>query len=155
MIRYAPPEKQVLKLTNDVRQCVLLVRHNQGLAGKLNRQINWKFIISLCLFGVVLYCFKDYRISSKDRLESISVMKLPKDFRVLKDEYQDMWQDYCIFYDIQFDNNATTELIKDIQTSKFYNADVNPKSMLYDSLFITINKEKAIWCKSDSGYRFS
>jgi len=82
-------------------------------------------------------------------------MKLPKDFRVLKDEYQDMWQDYCIFYDIQFDNNATTELIKDIQTSKFYNADVNPKSMLYDSLFITINKEKAIWCKSDSGYRFS
>jgi len=44
-------------------------------------------------------------------------------------------------------------LIKNIQTSKFYNADVNSKSMLYDSLFITINKEKAIWCKSDSGYR--
>ena len=119
------------------------------LSDKLNRQINWTFIVSLCLTGFVLYYYKDYRTSSKDRLEKISDVKLPTDFKVLKDEYQDMWQDYCIFYDIHFDNNSTKELIKNIQASKFYNSTVNPKSMLYDSILINIDNEKAIWCKSD------
>jgi hypothetical protein len=125
------------------------------LTDKLNRQINLTFIISLCLFAVVLYCLKDYRTSSKDRLEKISDIKLPPDFKVLKDEYQDMLQDYCILYDIQFDNNATTELIKGIKAAKFYNSNVNSNSMLYDSLFINVGNEKAIWCKSEKGYRFS
>ena len=122
---------------------------------RLNRQINWTFVLSLCLVGVVLYCFKDYRTSSKDRLEKVSDVKLPKNFKVLKDEYQDMWQDYCILYDIQFDSIATTELIKAIKAAKFYNSNVNHSSMLYDSLFITVDNEKAIWCKSEKGYRFS
>ena len=125
------------------------------LTDRLNRQINLTFVLFLCLIGVFLYCFKDYRTSSKDRLEKVSDVKLPTDFNVLKDEYQDMWQDYCILYDIQFDKNATTEFIKNIKIAKFYNANVNPKSMLYDSLFITVDKEKAIWCKSEKGYRFS
>jgi len=125
------------------------------LTDKLNRQTNWTFILLLCLLGVVLYLFKDYRTPSKDRLEKTSDVKLPSNFKVLKDEYQDMWQDYCIFYDIQFDKNATTELIKGIQSTKFYNPNVNPKSMLYDSLFIKVDNEKAVWCKSEKGYRFS
>jgi len=125
------------------------------LTDKLNRQIIRTFIITLCLLGVVLYFFKDHRSQSKDRLEKISDIKLPANFKVLKDEYQDMWQDYCILFDIQFDKNATAELIKGIKTAKFYNSNVNPNSMLYDSLFITVDKEKAIWCKSEKGYRFS
>ena len=125
------------------------------LTDKLNRQINWTFILSLCLVGAVLYCFKDYRTSSKDRLEKVTDVKLPADYKVLKDEYQDMWQDYCILYDIRFDNNLTIELIKNIKMSKFYNSSVNPNSMLYDSLFVKVDNEKAIWCKSEKGYRFS
>jgi hypothetical protein len=125
------------------------------LTDKLNQRINWTFVLSICLICVVLYCFKDYRISSKYRLEKVSDVKLPIEFKVLKDEYQDMWQDYCIFYDIQFDKFATTELIKGIKAAKFYNSNVNPNSMLYDSLFIKVDNEKAIWCKSEKGYRFS
>ena len=99
-------------------------------------------MLSLCLIGVVLYFFKDCRTSSKDRLEKVSDVKLPADFKMLKDEYQGMWQDYCILYDIEFDRNATTELINDIKSAKFYNPNVNPNSMLYESLFITVDKEK-------------
>lgn len=40
-------------------------------------------------------------------------------------------------------------------TSKFYNANVHPDSVLNDSLFVTVDNEKAIWCKSEKGYRFS
>jgi cbb3-type cytochrome oxidase subunit 3 len=125
------------------------------LTDKLNRQINRTFIFLLCLVGVLLYCFKDYRTPSKDRLESASNIELPDDFKVIKDEYQDMWQDYCVLYDIQFDNKATKQLIKTIKTSEFYNPNVNPKSMLYDSLYIRIDNIKAVWCKSSNGYRFS
>lgn len=131
------------------------LKKSSKLTDKLNRQVNWKFIASLCLIGVVLFCFKDYRISSKDRLEKVSDLKLPTDLKVLKDEYQDMWQDYCILYDIQFDKNVMTELIKSIKATKFYNSNVNPNSMLYDSLFVKVDNEKAIWCKSEKGYRFS
>lgn len=125
------------------------------LTDKQSRQINWIFVLSLCLAGGVFYCFKDYRTSSKDRLEEISDIKLPANFKVLKDEYQDMLQDYCILYDIQFDNNSMTDLIGSIQSSKFYNPHVNSQSQLHDSLYISIDNEKAIWCKSNVGYRFS
>lgn len=125
------------------------------LTKKLNRQINWTFIILLCLLGVILYLFKGYKTPSKDSLEKISDVKLPSNYKVVKDEYQDMWQDYCILYHVQFDKNETTELIKSIKSAKFYNPNVNPNSTLYDSLFVTIDKERAIWCKSENGYRFS
>ena len=125
------------------------------LTDKLNRQISRTFIFLLCSLGIALYFFKDFRTSSRDRLEKASDVKLPTDFKVLKDEYQDMWQDYCILYDIQFDSNVTAEFIKSIKTAKFYNSTVNPNSMLYDGLFINVDNEKAIWCKSEKGYRFS
>lgn len=91
------------------------------LTDKLNWQINGGFIVLLCSLGVMVYIFKDYRTPSKDKLEKISDIRLPTDYKVLKDEYQDMMQDYCIIYDIKLDRNATTELIKNIKTSKFYN----------------------------------
>jgi hypothetical protein len=125
------------------------------LTDKLNRQINLTFIISLCLVAVVLYCFKDYRTSSKDRLEKISDIKLPADFKVLKDEYQDMWQDYCILYDIQLDNNATTELITNIKASKFYNKSSFHNAAWTEKDFVAVDSVKAVWCKSQTGYDFS
>ena len=125
------------------------------LTDKLNRQINWNSIFSLCLLGVVLYSFKDYRTPSKDRLEKISNIKLPTDFKVLKDEYQDMWQDYCILYDIQLDTNATTELIKNITTSKFYNKNSFHNAAWTENDFIAVDSVKAVWCKSPTGFDFS
>lgn len=123
------------------------------LTPKLNNQVNRIFIISLCLFGVILYCFKDYRASSKDRLESISDVKLPKNFKVIKDEYQDMLQDYSIFYDIQFNNNETTELIKNVKSSKFYT-----KKEIHNGVaekdFVTVDSVKAVWYKTTTGFRF-
>lgn len=124
------------------------------LTNKLNRQINGVYFLSLCSVCVVIYCFKDYRTPSKVRLEKIADVKIPKGFNVLNDEYQDMVQDYYILYTIQFENRAMAEFIKSIQAAKFYNANVNPQSMPLDSLFIKIDNTKAIWCKSEKGYRF-
>ena len=58
-----------------------------------------------------------------DILEKIPLAQptISQHLKVLKDEYQDMWQDYCILYDIQLDNNSMPVLIENIKASKFYN----------------------------------
>ena len=125
------------------------------LTDKLNRQINRTFILALCLVGVVLYCFKEYRTSSKDRLEKVSDVKLPTELKVLKDEYQDMGQDYCIVYNIQFGSNAKTKLIKNIKTSKFYRRNAFHNEVRTENDFIAVDSVKAVWSKSPRGFDFS
>ena len=125
------------------------------LTDKLNRQINLCFIVLLCFLGVIVYFLMDYRTPSKDRLEEISGVLLPTEYKVLKDEYRDMMQDYHIFYKIQLDKNATRGLIKNIKTSKFYNKNSFHKGSWAESDFISINSVKAVWSKSPTGFDFS
>ena len=80
----------------------------------LSKKIDNSDIVFICLVCILFYCFKDYRTSSRKRVEDISEIKLPNDFLVIKDEYQDMLQDYNIFYNIQFNNRGTRELINSI-----------------------------------------
>jgi hypothetical protein len=139
-ISYLPFKKRLLK--------------SGKLTDKLNRQINWSYILLLCLIIIFLFSIRNFRTSSKDRLERISNIQLPADYKVLKDEYQDMWQDYCIIYELQFDDKTINELISNIKTSKYYNQQTNPNEMYQDSLF-NRNNEKAVWNKSDSGFSFN
>jgi len=125
------------------------------LTEKLSRRINWTFIILPCIIGVVLYSFKDYRTPSKERLEKASDIKLPTDLKVLKDEYQDMLQDYCILYDIQFDNNSMPELIRNIKASKFYNKNCFHNRGWTEKDYISVDSVKAVWSKSPKGYDFN
>ena len=135
---------------NIIKKLTLKYRHDT----KINKRIIRLVVFCVTSF-IILFICKDLRVSSKDRMEEISDIRLPSEFKVLKDEYQDMLQDYCILYDIQFDHNATIEVIKGIKAAKFYNSNVNPNTMLNDSLFIKVDNEKAIWCKSEKGYSFS
>lgn len=131
------------------------LRKTGKLTDKLSRHINWLFILIPFLIGIVLYSYKDYRTPSKVRLERISDIKLTRDFKVLKDEYQDMWQDYCILYDIQFDKKSTTEIIQNIKASKFYNENSFHSGAWIENDFVTVNSVTAVWCKSPKGFDFS
>ena len=125
------------------------------LNDRLNRQINLIFIIIPCLIIFAIYCFKDYRTSSKDRLEKISTIHLPTKFRVLKDEYQDGLQDYCIMYNIEFDKTSSINLIKSIKTSKLYNSNSFHNKAWKKNDFITVDSVKAVWSKSPKGFDFN
>lgn len=120
-----------------------------------NRQIKRTILFSAFLLLIVLYYVKGYRTSSKERLEKISAVKLPENFKVLKDEYQDMLQDYSVLFDIQFDRNSTTELINNIKTSKFYKKDAFHKGAWVETDYVTIDSMKAVWCKSPTGFDFT
>ncbi len=131
------------------------LKKSDKLTDELSRRINWTFIILPCIIGIFLYSFKDYRTPSKKRLEKVSDIKLPKDLKVLKDEYQDMWQDYCILYDIQLDNNSMPVLIENIKASKFYNKNSFHNGAWKEEYFISVDSVKAVWSKSPKGYDFS
>lgn len=126
------------------------------LSDKLNQRINWFYVLFLFLFSIVAYLFRDYgMIPSKDRLETNAKIKLPAKFKVIKDEYQDMIQDYCIQYEIQFDNDGAKELIQNIHASPFYNSNSFRKGAWEISDFITVDSVKAAWAKSPKGYDFT
>ncbi len=133
----------------------IYLRKSGKLSDRLSKRINWAFIIAPCLIGFIAYCFKDYRTPSKDRLEEVSDIKLPKDFVVLKDEYQDMFQDYCILYDIQLTSSSTTELVKNIQQSKFYNPQLIQGNPQKENDYTNINSIKAVWVKTPQGFMFN
>lgn len=125
------------------------------LTNKLNEQINRTYIFLLGLLVVFLVYNRDYRSPSKERLEKSSKIKLPTDFKVLKDEYQDMWQDYCIVFDIQMDQKSSIELIESIKKSAFYNPNAFHNGIWKETDFISVDSVKAVWSKSSSGYDFS
>ena len=126
------------------------------LSKKLDKRINFSFIGFALLVILGLFCFKDYRKSSKDRLEAISNVKLPSDFKVIKDEFQDMLQDYAVIYEIQFNDQASNEFIQSIKATNFYNAQYD--SYLNGAWHVPgYNSEdsiKAIWVKWPKGYYF-
>lgn len=139
-LTYLPFKKRLLKLGK--------------LNDRLNRRINSIFFLLPCLIIFALYYFKDYRTPSKDRLEKISAIHLPTRFKVLKDEYQDMLQDYRIIYDIQFDSKSVSEIIRNIKSSVFYDRNAFHKGVWRENDFIIGDSTKAEWSKSSKGYDF-
>ncbi len=124
------------------------------LTDRLSSKINWAFVLLPFVAVIILYLLKDVRTSSKDRLEKISDIHLPPDFKVLADEYQDMMQDYCILYDIQLDKNGSTLLIKNIKKSKFYNKNSFHNGPWTENDFVTVDSVRAVWCRSSTGFDF-
>lgn len=124
------------------------------LTKRLNKQINYVFIGLLCVIWVILFCFRNYRTPSNENLENISNVKLPSNYKVIRDEYDDMLQDYCIYYDIQLDSKSSKDFIKSIKSSKFYNAHYFHQGAWNDSVLIHVDSVKAAWIKSPKGYDF-
>ena len=123
------------------------------LSKKLDKRINFSYLGFALLISFALFFLNNYTTPSKDRLEAISNVKLLSDFKVIKDEFQDMFTDFALIYEIQFDNQASNELIQSIKVSNFYNAqsDSYHNGAWKDSDLIRAN---SIWVKSPKGYDF-
>jgi hypothetical protein len=58
----------------------------------------------------------DIRTSSEDRFTTNIGFSLPADKKVLKDEYQDMLQDYAVIYEVELSVTANQQLIEKLKT---------------------------------------
>ena len=59
------------------------------------------------------------RTPSNERFEKALNIKIPRNANVTKDEYQDMVQDYFIFYDIKLNSEELELVMKSIKDSKY------------------------------------
>lgn len=58
------------------------------LTVKNSKRINYIYLTSLLLIGIIFYSFKDYRTPSKDRFEKTTNIKLPESIKVTEDRFE-------------------------------------------------------------------
>jgi hypothetical protein len=95
------------------------------------------------------------RTPSKIRLEKACDVKLPADIVVIKDEYQDMAQDYSVIFDCKLSKTSMEEFIKSIKNSKYYNSKVEYSGLFTEDLYVRVDSTKSVWCKTKDGYIFN
>jgi thioredoxin-related protein len=111
-----------------------------------------RFLIVVILIISSISC--DLRTPSKIRFAKICDIEIPKDIKVIRDDYQDMWQDYSIIYDIKMTQKECLELTKSIQNSVYYNPKVFVDDIIDSTMYIDANGMKAVWAKTNNGYIF-
>jgi hypothetical protein len=89
------------------------------------------------LILTVLCVACEIRTSSEKRFETNIGLSLPSDKKVLKDEYQDMMQDYAIIYDIELSSTSSQQLTDKIKT-----------------LISTTDNQNCTWHFAENGYSF-
>lgn len=92
--------------------------------------------------------------SSKQRLESVANITLPATFNVLRDEFQNMGQDYAVLYDLTFDRSSMRDLSESIKNSRFYHPNGSLK-MYSDSIMNRKPNDFSLWFPVPKGYEFN
>ena len=109
--------------------------------------------VSILLILIFLGSCNNQSTPAKERLESAADIKLPAVYQVLKDEFQDMWQDYAVYYDLKFDVLPARQLTENIKQSRYFHKD-GSSDMYSDSLNYRESHDFAIWYPAPDGYEF-
>lgn len=117
---------------------------------KTHRFFKYGLICGLILF--VVQC--DFRTSSLKRFSKAMDIKIPKNSEIIKDEYQDMLQDFVIIYKIRLSDKSMTELSQSIRNSKYFNSGFIVKDFVTEDMFIKCDDLVAVWVKTENGYIF-
>ncbi|WP_145957669.1 hypothetical protein [Labilibaculum antarcticum] len=107
----------------------------------------------ICL-AIMLLTQCNYRTSSQKRFSKTLDIEIPKNVEILKDEYQDMWQDFAIIYEIKLSEKQMSDLTHSIRSSKYFNPRVFVTDYVQQDMFLDHGDLKAVWAKTDSGYIF-
>ncbi|MCK4661823.1 MAG: hypothetical protein KAT68_03075 [Bacteroidales bacterium] len=110
-----------------------------------------KSLIVICIF-LIISC--NYRTPSRIRFSKICDIKIPKDIKVIRDEYQDMWQDFAIIYEIKLSPKNCNELTRSIRESKYYNSETFVYDNIHKDMYIEVNGMRAVWARTQTGYVF-
>jgi len=107
----------------------------------------------ICL-AIMLLTQCNYRTSSQKRFSKTLDIEIPKNVEPLKDEYQDLLQDFAIFYEIKLSKKQMSDLTHSIRNSKYYNPSVYVTDHVQQEMFLDVGDLRAVWAKTDSGYIF-
>lgn len=118
--------------------------------------------IAITLFVVQCNYWINYRTPSHVRFSKACDIKLPRNIKVIKDKYHDLWQDFYIEYEVKLSKESQEKLIESIKQSKFYNPNrlINDRinrEMIGDidkDMFLEIDGLRAVWVETENGYKF-
>jgi len=85
--------------------------------------------------------------SSEFRFEKAADINIPLNVEVIRDEYQDMAQDYAIYYSIKLTQEQFQQIRQSIRDSKYFEDDLTK--------MIGMDSEEPVWTKTNIGYEFS
>jgi hypothetical protein len=111
-----------------------------------------KSIMTILIVSVLVSC--NYRTPSKIRFSKNMDIEIPNDIKILKDEYQDMMQDYAIIYEFKMNEKSCKDLSMSIRKSAYYNSNILLNGAFEKEMFIDTLGKKAVWAKSKIGYSF-
>lgn len=93
------------------------------------------------------------RTPSEDRFEQATGIPIPRDVEVLKDEYQDMIQDYAIEYSIKLTTSQVAEISNLIRASNIFNPVIGTE--LTEQQWFPNESANAVWYRTNTGYYFA
>ena len=111
-----------------------------------------KYLFFCLLILLLTKC--NYRTSSQERFSNILDIAIPKDAEILKDEYQDMWQDFSIVYELKLTMGQMSNLTQSVRKSGFYNPTAFVTDFVNEDMYVEKGDKRAVWARTKSGYIF-
>lgn len=109
---------------------------------------------NLQFFAILFILISCGRTPSEERFEKATGISIPKDVEVLKDEYQDMLQDYAVDYSIRLTSTQLAEVATSIRSSEFFNPNIVGDEIIQDEYFKN-KSDNAVWYQTNSGFHFT
>ena len=119
---------------------------------KQKKLFNMKLSLIIVIASLFVCC--SVRQSSRLRFSEKCGIEIPKDVIVIKDEYQNMLQDFVIEYEIEFSDNSINKILKSIKNSEYFNTNIANDSYKTSDKLLNNNQSDAIWFQSNSGYKY-
>ena len=111
-----------------------------------------KILLLIVILIMIISC-NGYRTPSKERFETACDIQLPKNFKIERDDYQDMNQDFVLYYTLELDSLSMQELAQNIRKSKYYRSEIKVNNGIFsDKIFP--EKSTSVWIRTMDGYIF-
>lgn len=106
-------------------------------------------------FCFLMLLFVSCKNDNRKTFEDFTNVRIPKSSKIIKAEYQDMFQDNGILLVLQLNKKSKDEIISSIKISKFYNSDIFiVGNNINESVFVRNKNIKGIWYRDNAGYSF-
>jgi hypothetical protein len=122
------------------------------MKNNFKRKADMKIIVNLILILTLIWGCTT-RTPSRERFENACSIRLPKEYQVIQDEFQDMMQDFVLYYTIKLDSVSMIELSYSIRHSKYYNYKIYRATHVFKEEYFD-SKTDAVWIKAPDGYMF-
>ncbi len=106
------------------------------------------------IFAILVIFTSCGRTPSEDRFEQATDIQIPSNVEILKDEYQDMIQDYSIEYSIKLTTSQLAEISNSIRSSDLFNPTVMGTELTQQQWF-PHESTNAVWYRTNTGYCFA